>query len=79
MRIGTIVKVLQFPEMRKPSYKIKVDFGEKVGELWTSAQITNYSRGELLGKSIAAAINLGEKTKSSNVIRSIDVIKYSKR
>ena len=60
MRIGTIVKVL--PEMRKPSYKIKVDFGEKIGRLWTSAQITNYSRGELLGKSIVAAINLGEKT-----------------
>ena len=62
MRIGTIVKVLQFPEMRKPSYKIKVDFGEKIGRLWTSAQITNYSRGELLGKSNVAAINLGEKT-----------------
>ena len=62
MRIGTIVKVHQFPEMRKPSYKIKVDFGEKIGRLWTSAQITNYSRGELLGKSIVAAINLGEKT-----------------
>tara|TARA_B100000073_G_scaffold326109_1_gene310481 strand:- start:357 stop:755 length:399 start_codon:yes stop_codon:yes gene_type:complete len=62
LRIGTIVKVQQFPEMRKPSYKIKVDFGQKIGKLWTSAQITNYSRGELLGKSIVAVINLGEKT-----------------
>ena len=41
---------------------IKVDFGQKIGKLWTSAQITNYSRGELLGKSIVAVINLGEKT-----------------
>jgi|TARA_B100000085_G_scaffold67877_1_gene60636 tRNA-binding protein len=62
LRIGTIVRVQQFPEMRKPSYKIKVDFGQKIGKLWTSAQITNYSRGELLGKSIVAVINLGEKT-----------------
>ena len=62
IRVGRIIDVEQFPEMRKPSYKIRVDFGPIIGELSSSAQITNYSRGELLGKSIVAAINLGEKT-----------------
>ncbi len=56
MRIGTIVKVHQFPEMRKPSYKIKVDFGEKIGRLWTSAQITNYSRGEVKEKLLPGSV-----------------------
>jgi tRNA-binding protein len=48
--------------MKKPSYKIRADFGPVVGKLWSSAQITNYSRSELIGRTIVAAINLGEKT-----------------
>ena len=52
----------RFPEMRKPSYKIRVDFGPVVGRLWSSAQITNYSRSQLIGRMVIAAINLGEKT-----------------
>ena len=48
--------------MRKPSYKIRVDFGPIVGRLWSSAQITNYSRSQLIGRMVVAAINLGEKT-----------------
>ena len=39
IRVGTIVAVLDFPEMRKPSYKIEVDFGPVVGKLWSSAQV----------------------------------------
>ena len=62
MRTGVIDDVQEFPEMRKPSYKIRVDFGPVVGKLWSSAQITNYSRSQLIGRSIVAAINLGEKT-----------------
>ena len=53
---------VEFPEMKKPSYKIRVDFGPIVGRLWSSAQITNYSRSQLIGRMVVAAINLGEKT-----------------
>ena len=62
MRTGVIDDVQEFPEMRKPSYKIRADFGPVVGKLWSSAQITNYSRAQLIGRSVVAAINLGEKT-----------------
>ena len=62
MRTGVVDDVQEFPEMRKPSYKIRVDFGPVVGKLWSSAQITNYSRSQLIGRSVVAAINLGEKT-----------------
>ena len=62
LRTGIILEVEEFPEMRKPSYKIHVDFGPVIGKLWSSAQITNYSRGQLIGRTVVAAINLGEKT-----------------
>jgi len=62
IRTGVIDEVKEFPEMRKPSYKIRVDFGPVVGKLWSSAQITNYSRAQLIGRPVVAAINLGEKT-----------------
>ncbi len=62
MRTGIIDDVLEFPEMRKSSYKIRVDFGPVVGKLWSSAQITNYTRAQLIGRMVVAAINLGEKT-----------------
>ena len=62
LRSGIILKVEEFPEMRKPSYKIEVDFGPIIGRLWSSAQITNYSRAELVGRSVVGALNLGDKT-----------------
>ena len=62
LRTGIILEVEEFSEMRKPSYKIHVDFGPVIGKLWSSAQITNYSRGQLIGRTVVAAINLGEKT-----------------
>ena len=48
--------------MRKPSYKIRVNFGPVVGKLWSSAQITNYSRAQLMGRTVVGALNLGDKT-----------------
>jgi tRNA-binding protein len=39
-----------------------VNFGPVIGILWTSAQVTNYSRGELIGRKVVGAINLGDKT-----------------
>lgn len=62
LRTGIVVMVEEFPEMRKPSYKITVDFGPVVGRLQSSAQITNYSRADLVGRMVVGAINLGEKT-----------------
>ncbi|MFL2962712.1 MAG: tRNA-binding protein [Candidatus Thalassarchaeaceae archaeon] len=62
MRTGIVLEVEEYPEMRKPSYKIKVNFGPIIGKLWTSAQVTNYSRGELIGRKVVGALNLGEKT-----------------
>ena len=56
------MKVEEFPEMRKPSYKIEVDFGPIIGKLWSSAQITNYPRAELVGRTVVGALNLGDKT-----------------
>tara|TARA_B110001454_G_scaffold27703_1_gene27078 strand:+ start:47 stop:448 length:402 start_codon:yes stop_codon:yes gene_type:complete len=62
MRAGKVIDVEEFPEMRKPSYKIRVDFGPLVGTLSSSAQITNYPRSQLIGRMVVGAINLGEKT-----------------
>jgi tRNA-binding protein len=61
MRTGVVVSVEPFPEARKPAWKIEVDFGPVVGRLRTSAQITNYTADELLGRTVVGAINLGEK------------------
>ena len=61
LRTGRVVSVENFPEARKPAYKLTVDFGPTVGELTTSAQITNYSKEELTGRIVVGAINLGTK------------------
>jgi tRNA-binding protein len=61
LRAGRVSAVEDFPEARKPAWKISVDFGPLVGTLHSSAQITNYSREELLGRSVVAAVNLGRK------------------
>jgi tRNA-binding protein len=61
MRTGVVVSVESFPEARKPAWKIEVDFGPVVGRLRSSAQITNYTADELLGRTVVGAINLGEK------------------
>ena len=62
LRTGIILDVDEFPEMRKASYKIHVDFGPVIGKLWSSAQITNYSRAQLIGRTVVGAVNLGDKT-----------------
>ena len=61
LRAGTILEVADFPEARKPAYKIKVDFGP-FGVKWSSAQIIkHYSKEELPGKQIAGVINFPKK------------------
>lgn len=61
MRVGRVTRVDEFPEARKPAWRLTVDFGSEIGMLRTSAQVTNYSREELLGRLVVGAVNLGTK------------------
>ena len=61
LRVGRVVAAETFPEARTPSLKLTVDFGPDVGQLRTSARITNYSVDELPGRLVVGAINLGRK------------------
>ena len=57
MRVGRIVAVDDFPEARKPAWKLTVDFGEEIGVKRSSAQITNYTREELEDRLVVAVVN----------------------
>ena len=57
MRVGQIVAVEDFPEARKPAWKLTIDFGEELGTKRSSAQITNYTREELEGRRIVGVVN----------------------
>lgn len=61
LRVGRVIDVQPFPEARKPAYRLAVDFGPQVGTLQTSAQITNYSLDELLGRRVVGVVNLPTK------------------
>jgi len=57
IRVGRIVAVEDFPEARKPAWKLTIDFGEELGTKRSSAQITNYTREELEGRRIVGVVN----------------------
>lgn len=61
LRVGRVVAVDPFPEARRPAWKLTVDFGPVIGELRTSAQVTNYAADELVGRQVVGALNLGER------------------
>jgi tRNA-binding protein len=61
MRVGVVLEVREFPEARKPAWQLHVDFGPEVGTRWTSAQVTNYTADELVGRRVVGAINLGTR------------------
>lgn len=58
---GTVTRVEEFPEARKPAYRIRVDFGP-YGEKKTSARVKDlYAPGDLLGRQVVGVINFPEK------------------
>jgi tRNA-binding protein len=57
MRVGRIVAADEFPEARKPAYKLTIDFGEELGTKRSSAQVTHYTREELVGRLVVAVVN----------------------
>ncbi len=61
LRVGTILEVADFPEARRPAYKLKVDFGP-FGIKWSSAQITkHYTKEQLAGRQVVGVINFAPK------------------
>ena len=61
MRVGVVLEVREFPEARKPAWQIRVDFGPELGTRWTSAQVTNYTADQLVGRRVVGTINLGTR------------------
>lgn len=62
VRVGRIVEVNDYPEAKKPSYKLKIDFGEEIGVKVSSAHLCqNYSKEDLLGRLILAVVNFPPK------------------
>ncbi len=62
LRVGTITQVKTFPEANKLAYRLLIDFGEDIGILKSSAQITDlYSKEELEGKQVVGVVNFPTK------------------
>ena len=58
VRVGKIVEIKEFPEARKPSYKLKIDFGEEISVKKSCAQLSqNYSKEDLKDKLVLGTVN----------------------
>jgi tRNA-binding protein len=57
MRVGRVTAVDDFPEARKPAWKLTIDFGPEIGVKRSSAQISEYAREELEGRLVVAVVN----------------------
>ena len=57
VRVGRVTAVEDFPEARKPAWKLTIDFGPEIGQRRSSAQVKNYSSAELEGRLVVAVVN----------------------
>jgi tRNA-binding protein len=57
MRVGRVVAVDEFPEARRPAWKLTIDFGPEIGLKRSSAQVTHYPREALEGRLVVAVVN----------------------
>jgi tRNA-binding protein len=62
LRVGTILEVFEFPEAKKPAWKMRIDFGPDIGERVSSAQLTAlYTKEDLIGRQVIAVVNFPPK------------------
>ncbi len=62
IRVGRIVGVSDFPEARKPAYRLAIDFGPEIGLKQSSAQLTRYyTKADLVGRHVIAVVNFPPK------------------
>ncbi len=62
IRVGLVKDVQEFPEARKPAFKLFIDFGDEIGMKKTSAQITkHYTKEELIGRQVLAVVNFAPR------------------
>jgi tRNA-binding protein len=68
IRIGKIIDIEDFPQAKKPSYKLKIDFGKDLGIKKSCAQLcNNYTKDDLIGKLILGVVNIPPRQIASEV------------
>lgn len=72
IRVGKIIEVKDFPEARKPSYKLTIDFGAEVGIKYSGAQLVrHYTKEQLVGKLVMGVVNFPPRQMGSFVSESL--------